>query len=151
MDHPFFEWPFFFGFIVFSPDYILAYLLTTCINGIAVVIAIAVTRKQQRIGDIMAGTVVIDTREKYGIDDSIFVDINNQSYKVSFPEVMRLSDNDINTIKTVLIDAERFGTRETLGRLEMRIKEILKISSGLPSRQFLEKLIEDYNYLATKE
>ena len=34
---------------------------------------------------------------------------------------------------------------------EIKIKEVLNISSDMHVDQFLEKLLEDYNYLATKE
>ena len=147
----FFEWPFLFGFIAFAQNAIFAYIMVTCFMGIAVLICIAITPKQQRIGDLAAGTVVIDTRKKYSLDDSIFVEISNPDYKVTYPEVMRLSDNDINTIKTVLVDSRKTSHTETLYRLDIKVKEVLQISSNLKPYDFLEKLIEDYNFLATKE
>ena len=101
----FFEWPFLFGYIFFSKDALQAYTFVTGILGVAVVIIIAVTPKSQRLGDLAAGTVVVNTRSKLTVEDTVFMEINKTDYKVVFPDVMRLSDRDINTIKTVLTQA----------------------------------------------
>lgn len=68
-----------------------------------------------------------------------------------FPEVMRLSDRDINTIKGVLTQAAKNNNYEMCKRVSVKIKEVLNIDSNMYVDQFLEKLLEDYNYLATKE
>ena len=147
----FFEWPFLFGYIYFSNEMFLVYVIITGLLGIGVLIAITLTPKSQRLGDIAAGTVVIDTKSDIGVHDTVFIPIDNQNYKPHFPEVMRLSDNDINTIKTVLTQAKKRNSIELVTRVEFKIKAVLNIASDLPTLIFLEKLLEDYNYLATKE
>ena len=147
----FFEWPFLFGYIYFSNEMLLVYVIITGLLGIGVLIAITLTPKSQRLGDIAAGTVVIDTKSDIGVHDTVFIPIDNQNYKPHFPEVMRLSDNDINTIKTVLTQAKKRNSIELVTRVEFKIKAVLNIASDLPTLIFLEKLLEDYNYLATKE
>lgn len=146
-----FEWPFFFGYIFASSFYVIAYIFYTCIFGIAVVITILISKKSQRLGDMAAGTVVVDAKSTMSVRDTIFMDVRTENYKVSFPEVMRLSDNDINTIKTVLTKAKKNHNHDICMRVEYKIKDVLKIGSKLSSVDFLEKLLEDYNYLATKE
>lgn len=147
----FFEWPFLFGYIFFSKDALFAYALVTGMFGIAVVIIIAVTPKNQRLGDLAAGTVVVNTKTQLTIDDTIFLDIKKTDYKVVFPTVMRLSDRDINTIKSVITLANKNGNYDMCNRVAMKIKEVLKIQTDMHPDQFLEKLLEDYNYLATRE
>lgn len=147
----FFEWPFLFGYIYFSNEMLLVYVIITGLLGIGVLIAITLTPKSQRLGDIAAGTVVIDTKSDMSVHDTVFIPIDNQNYKPHFPEVMRLSDNDINTIKTVLTQAKKRNSIELVTRVEFKIKAVLNIASDLPTLIFLEKLLEDYNYLATKE
>ena len=68
-----------------------------------------------------------------------------------FPTVMKLSDRDINTIKTILTQAGKRNNYEMSHRVAMKIKEVLKINTDLQSNDFLIKLLEDYNYLATRE
>lgn len=145
-----FEWPFLFGYIFFSADAVYYYAFVTCFLGIGIIIAIAVTKNSQRLGDLLAGTAVVDTKTSFTVDDTVFMNVSNTNYKVSFPEVMRLSDNDINTIKTVLSQSKGKIT-DTAERIELKIKEVLNIKSDMHTPDFLEKLIQDYNYLATRE
>ena len=147
----FFEWPFLFGYIVLAKEALVAYTFITGILGIAVVIIIAVTPKSQRLGDLAAGTVVVNTRSKLTVEDTVFMDINKTDYKVMFPDVMRLSDRDINTIKNVLTQANKRNSYEMCNRVALKIREVLKIHTDMHNEQFLEKLLEDYNYLATQE
>ena len=127
------------------------YALYTGFFGVAVVIAILVSKKSQRLGDMAAGTVVVDAKTSMSVNDTIFIAVNATNYKPLFPEVMRLSDNDINTIKTVLTLAKKNHNHDICMRIEYKVKDVLKIESKLSSTDFLEKLLEDYNYLATKE
>jgi uncharacterized RDD family membrane protein YckC len=147
----FYEWPFLFGYIYASSVTVMVYSMGTGFLGIAVVITILSTKKNQRLGDLAAGTVVVDAKTSMSINDTIFVHVNTDNYKVTYLEVMRLSDNDINTIKTVLTQARKNHNHDICMRVEYKIKEVLKIESKLSSIDFLEKLLEDYNFLATKE
>lgn len=147
----FFEWPFLFGYLYAVSVAIILYAMATGFLGIAVVIIILSTKKNQRLGDIAAGTAIVDAKTTMNINDTIFINVNANNYKVSHPEVMRLSDNDINTIKTVLTQARKNHNHDICMRVEYKIKEVLKIESKLSSIDFLEKLLEDYNFLATKE
>lgn len=146
-----FEWPFFFGYIYNSRVMLMVYLFFTCLFGIAVVITILVSRNSRRLGDMAAGTVVIDAKNYLTVEDTIFMNVASENYRVTYPEVMRLSDNDINTIKSVVTLAKKNNNHDVCTRVEYKIRDVLKIESKLSSIDFLEKLLEDYNYLATKE
>jgi uncharacterized RDD family membrane protein YckC len=147
----FFEWPFLFGYIYFSYGMVFVYIIITGLLGIGVLIVITITPKNQRLGDLAAGTVVIDTSNNMSVDDTVFVNIDTDNYQPQYPQVMRLSDNDINTIKTVLTQARKRKNDELALRVEEKIKSVLQVESSLPTIAFLEKMMEDYNYLATKE
>ena len=147
----FFEWPFFFGYIAFSATNLFIYSFITGMLGIAVVIIISVSNKNQRLGDMIAGTVVVNTKSALTLADTVFMQINDTDYKVMFPQVMRLSDRDINTIKGVLTQANKRNNYDMCHRVSMKIKEVLQIDSDMHVDQFLQKLLADYNYLATKE
>ena len=147
----FFEWPFLFGYIAFSTTSLISYTFITGLFGIAVVIIISVSNKNQRLGDMIAGTVVVNTKSALTLADTVFIQIDKTDYKVMFPEVMRLSDRDINTIKGVLTQAGKRNNYDMCNRVSMKIKDVLQINSDMHVDQFLEKLLADYNYLATKE
>ena len=147
----FFEWPFLFGYVVLSPVSIFVYLIMTAFFGIAVLICITVTRNNQRLGDLAAGTAVVQARTTMNVHDTVFMEVAPADYVVQFPQVMRLTDSDINTIKSVLNTARKHSRYDTALRVEYKVKDVLGIQSKLSSVDFLEKLLEDYNYLATKE
>ena len=56
------------------------------------------------------------------------MEVNKTDYKVMFPEVMRLSDRDINTIKTVLMQASKRSNYDMCHRVALKVKEVLKIT-----------------------
>ncbi|MBS4066957.1 MAG: RDD family protein [Chitinophagaceae bacterium] len=146
----FWEWPLIFS-IVWPEFWVIFQLFTVGVQGIFVVIVIAVTNKSQRLGDLAAGTVVVSTKIESSIHDTIFMEVSAKNYEVMFPGVMKLSDRDINTIKTVLNDLYKTQRYETAHRIAGRIKSVLNIQTDMEVDLFLERLIADYNYLATKE
>jgi uncharacterized RDD family membrane protein YckC len=145
----FFEWP-----LVFSPVLpgfsILIQLFFVGFFGVFVVIIIAISKANQRLGDLGAGTVVVDTKIKTYLHETIFVDISGKDYTVQFPEVMKLTDRDINTIKSILDVASRKGDFKLATSAAEKIKMHLKIQSAMSPFDFLEKVLMDYNYISTK-
>lgn len=144
------EWPLVFSF-VYPGFWIIYQLIIVGMFGIIVIIIIAVTAKNQRLGDLAANTAIVNTRIQSSIHDTVFMEITQKDYQVKFPEVLKLSDRDINTIKTVLNQSYKRNNFETAHRIAGRIKTVLSIESDLEVDLFLEQLIADYNYLATRE
>ena len=145
-----FEWPFFFGYTVLTRVSLIVYIIITGFLGIVVVIIIAVSKKNQRLGDFAANTVVVNTKSVFSVEDTVFMEIQQYNYVVKFPEVLRLSDRDINTIKNVTDMFHKNHNTETCGRVAMKVQEVLKIQTDMYAIDFLEKLLADYNYLASK-
>ena len=145
------EWPFLFGYVFFSTESIVAYTFVTGFLGIIVVIIIGVTKKSQRLGDIAANTVVVNTRSNLSVQDTIFMEIKQPDYHVKFPEVLKLTDRDINTIKNVVSHFYKTHNADTANRVSHKVQDVLKVSTDMYAIDFLEKLLADYNFLATKE
>jgi uncharacterized RDD family membrane protein YckC len=145
-----YEWPFFFGYTVLTRESIMVYILITGFFGIIVVIIIAITKRSQRLGDLAANTVVVNTKSIFTVQDTVFMDIRHDDYVVQFPQVLKLSDRDINTIKNVISLFYKNHNTQTCVRVAYKVQEVLKIQTDLYAIDFLEKLLADYNYLATK-
>ncbi|MBI2731100.1 MAG: RDD family protein [Sphingobacteriales bacterium] len=145
-----FEWPLVFG-IVFPGFMILFQVISVLFFGVVVTIIIAITKNNQRLGDMAAGTVVINTRIKSSIHDTIFLEVSQKDYKVIYPDVMLLSDRDINTIKSILNNTNKKQGIEMAYRVAYKIQQALKINSSQEPIDFLEQLMADYNFIATKE
>lgn len=143
-----FEWPFFFGYTILTRESLIGYILVTGFLGIMVVIIIAFTKKNQRLGDLAANTVVVNTKSVFTVDDTVFMEIQDADYVVKYPEVLKLSDRDINTIKNVINLFYKNHDTKTCTRVARKVMEVLKIQTDLYAIDFLEKLLADYNYLA---
>jgi uncharacterized RDD family membrane protein YckC len=111
------------------------------------VILVNASKKNQRLGDMLAHTLLIRTSEKHSITDTVFLNIED-SYTPSFPQVMHLSDRDINSLKGI-IDASRKRNDYNLAEMASnKIRNHLNIQTTLPPLEFLEVLLKDYNYLS---
>lgn len=145
----FYEWAFIIFFLFWGNG--IWGILWLIIGGITSIIIISVSYKSQRLGDIVAGTVVVETVSKLTVDDTIFMYVPQTDYIVKFPEVMRLSDRDINTIKNVITQAKKSNSFDMCNRIAIKVQDVLKVPTDMYAMDFLEKIMEDYNYLATKE
>jgi hypothetical protein len=105
------------------------------------------SKKQQRLGDLLAHTLVISTTKNQSISDTVFLDVAN-SYVPSFPQVMQLSDRDINALKGILDTAKKRHDYDLAEMASEKIKAHLKIDTSLSPYDFLETLLKDYNYLS---
>jgi uncharacterized RDD family membrane protein YckC len=114
-------------------------------SGIACVILSA---RSQRIGDILAGTIVIYTRNRTSWEDTVFTEVED-NYKPLYPQVMQLSDKDLNSLKTIIENTKKSNHHDTALRIADRIKTKFSISSDQDSLDFLETLLKDYNYYSS--
>jgi uncharacterized RDD family membrane protein YckC len=113
------------------------------------IVLVVSSKKGQRIGDILAKTILIRINTKSNIEDTVFIDVAD-SYVPSFPQIMQLSDKDINAIKSILETARKKGDFHMAEAACHKIRTHLKIESSMPPFDFLDVLLKDYNYLSTK-
>jgi hypothetical protein len=113
------------------------------------IVLVVSSKTGQRIGDILAHTILIRTNPQMSIEETVFQEVAD-SYVPSFRQIMQLSDRDINAIKSILETARKKGDYSMAESASAKIKSHLKIESDLPPFDFLEVLLKDYNYLSTK-
>ena len=118
--------------------------------GLIGLLTVVLSKKNQRLGDMAAGTLVIKTKIETDIDDTVFFELEDE-YKPRFPQVMRLSDRDMNTIKGVLNNTRRYKNFDVAARLSEKIRSVLNIIEYVEAVEFLEILLKDYNYYSNKE
>ncbi|MGZ4091085.1 MAG: RDD family protein, partial [Bacteroidia bacterium] len=107
------------------------------------------TKKNQRLGDLAAGTLIIKTKIQTDINDMVFFELN-EDYQPRFKEVMLLSDRDMNTIKGVLNNCRRYKTFDVAARMSEKIRNVLNIPDYQEPVEFLETLLKDYNYFSNQ-
>lgn len=112
------------------------------------IILVNASKKNQRLGDILAHTLLIKANQKHSIEDTVFLSIAD-NYKPSFPQVMQLSDRDMNSLKSILDTAKKRGDFNLAALATEKIKNHLNIETTLSPFDFLEVLLKDYNYLSS--
>lgn len=113
------------------------------------ILCVIITKKSQRLGDIAAGTILIDLRTKAGLEETVFMETED-NYVPLFPEVMRLTDRDLNIIKSVYSTVLKKNDYALAERTAEKIEMALKIHNKQHPLTFLETLLKDYNYLSTR-
>jgi uncharacterized RDD family membrane protein YckC len=111
------------------------------------IILVNASAKGQRLGDILARTILIRSSERADINETIFFDVHD-TYTPVYPQVMQLSDRDMNALKGILDTARKRNDWELADRAAAKIKNHLHIESSLSPFDFLEILLKDYNFLS---
>lgn len=118
------------------------YTMPLVFGGLAFVIF---TPKSQRIGDLLAGTILIDLKNRTSWQDTVFTEVE-ATYQPRYPQVMQLSDRDINTLKSIIETVRKKNDYDLAMKIADRIKSKLKMESDQDSFDFLLTLLKDYNY-----
>ncbi|MEI6138640.1 MAG: RDD family protein [Mariniphaga sp.] len=117
--------------------------------GSLATITIILNRKGQRLGDIAANTAVIRLKDK-SLRETIYTQLPD-NYTVVYPEVSKLSAEDIYTIKEVLETLRtKKKTNQTITlaqKAHEAIEQKLDIKGNQATAPFLESILRDYNYL----
>ena len=115
--------------------------------GSLATITIILNRKGQRLGDIAANTAVIRLKDK-SLRETIYTQLPD-NYTVVYPEVSKLSAEDIYTIKEVL---ETLRTKKKTNQtitLAQKAHEAIEQKLGVKADQatapFLQSVLRDYN------
>ncbi|SDG74600.1 RDD family protein [Chitinophaga filiformis] len=119
-------------------------------NGIIPIIAMLRSPYDQRLGDIVAGTIVVSTKTKASLNETIFRDMSAVDYQPHFPQILKLSDRDMNKIKTLMDQAIKSNNPELAARVAYRVKDVLEIKTDMQPAEFLETVLNDYNYYTTR-
>lgn len=118
----------------------------TLVYGVVGLIAIIMSKKNQRLGDMTAGTAVITLKNKITISHTILEEIGNE-YVPVYPLVIKLSDNDMRIIKDTFNAAVAKNDYETLLKLRQKIEMVtgIKNQSGNDA-DFIKTILKDYNF-----
>jgi len=101
--------------------------------------------KNQRLGDMAAGTAVISVKKKFQISHTILEEVKD-NYKPTFLNVTELSDKDVRLIKETYLIALKSNDYKTLNLLRKKVCDLLNIESKLYDKQLLDILLKDYNH-----
>lgn len=118
-------------------------------SGVIASVLINSTERSQRIGDILADTVVVKMRPSRQVSLQDILKIQtSETYTPRYPEVVRMSEEDMLTVKHVLDAALQYRNPahyEVLNETVTRMAECLHITDvPINKFTFLRTLINDY-------
>lgn len=102
------------------------------------------TEKCQRLGDLAAGTIIVDVKEDLTINDLKAKSTINKE-DITFQEVHLLKDKDITLIKNVLNKRSSQRNHENITLLADKIKSVLNVTSEKSDYSFLQTIVADFD------
>lgn len=131
--------------------WLLRFVDVTISSGTAAVVAVAVSKKSQRLGDMAAGTTVVRRRRRVRLDEILYP-AAPADHVAEFPEAERLSDADVRTLRAVLVRL-RLSPRDQRSVLLARkakaaVETRLEMEAvAMPPEAFLRAVIRDHVFL----
>lgn len=114
------------------------------------ILTISFTKKKQRVGDLLAGTLVVKLKQRVSLEDTILL-TSNDNYTPKIANVLELSDRDIRIIKEALDLYKKNNDPKHVRILAKKTKELLQIKQNVKPIPLLKTVLKDYNHLAIKK
>ena len=116
-------------------------------------IPMIMTKNNQRLGDLAAGTVVVKLQNYKKIQVSLDeYDYLAKNYTPRYVQAADLSLEQIEIIRRTLVQAEESSNFIKLSLLSDKVQEKLGISPAEHTdEQFLRRIVRDYQYYAIEE
>ncbi len=127
---------------------IVDFTLTASMGGL---IAVAVTEKKQRIGDIAAGTTLIKTVPRTQFHHIAFHPVVDD-YVPTFDNVTIMTDRDIELVHEVLNTYYKTMNADLIYQMSAKVSNLISttIPSGMNELDFLKTVTTDYSHLTSK-
>ncbi len=118
-------------------------------GGIAI-LSIIFTKNGQRLGDLLAGTTVVQVKQVDPtlLRNKIVLEQIGDDYIPTFPEAIKLGSRDVELIHEAIIAFRVHSQRRPVELLKQKMEDKLQITSDLPPIKFLFTLAKDYSYYA---
>src|SRR5690606_3521159 len=98
------------------------------LGGVVGLVSIILTKKSQRVGDLAASTTVVSLKPQLQLIETVYENLKT-AYTPFYPEVIKLSDKDINIIKRSFNSAFERGDYTVISALAKKTKEVMGITS----------------------
>lgn len=117
--------------------------------GSIAIISILFTKYEQRLGDLAAATVVVKLVPVEATRGQHILLNLDENYTPTFPQVVQLSDKDIDLVKQAIQMSQSLGNMVPAVQVETKLKSLLGIETTQPTLAFLENVLKDYSHLTS--
>ena len=113
-------------------------------------ITAAASEKCQRLGDIVAGTILVRTVPRAKRENIVYYNVQDD-YQPVFPQVIQLSEKDIALVHEVVQNYFQTGGNTALYTLADKVRAHLLIARppGMNEITFMQTVLKDYSHLAS--
>ncbi|MEO6632645.1 MAG: RDD family protein [Mucilaginibacter sp.] len=120
-------------------------------GGLGALVTSALNENGQRIGDIVAGTVMVRTEPRTKINNIVFNNTES-SYQPVFSQAVELNDNDVALIHDVIDNYYKTGNNNIVFAMAEKVKNHLSITppERMNSLVLLQTVIKDYSHISAQ-
>lgn len=122
-------------------------------GGVVALLSILLTKKSQRIGDMIGKTSVVKIEKGFKLEDTIYMGTGD-NYTPKFPQAKYLNDEDANLIREVLGKYNGKVLTYQIADATKKLTDIyikkLNLDNNLEPFEFLSTLLKDYNHFNGK-
>ena len=133
------------GFGSYFVRWIMRIIDITMTSGGVAVFTILLNGKGQRLGDIAAGTTVINERKRVNLGQTLLEEIPDD-YVPKYPQVTVFSDADVQKIKTVYSKAKKDSKHNVIIKLSDKLAKTMQVVPEETPFVFVDRVLKDYNY-----
>ena len=119
--------------------------------GLVALVVAALSEKPQRLGDIVAGTMLIRTEPRSKMNNIVFKPMYD-GYQPVFKEAGQLNDKDVELIHEIINAYMKTGNSVVVYNMAQRVKEHLSVTppNGMNDMLFLQTIIKDYSHIVAQ-
>jgi uncharacterized RDD family membrane protein YckC len=114
-------------------------------SGAVALITILFNGRGQRWGDMAAKTTVITEKQTMSLSRTILMDLP-EGYQPTYPQVTVFTDAEMQTIKSLFMEAKRNGNHNVILKLALKVTKVMEATNEETPIKFLDTVIMDYNY-----
>ncbi|WP_345221515.1 RDD family protein [Hymenobacter koreensis] len=133
-------------------DYLLRWLIglfeISMTAGSVALLAVLLSGRGQRLGDLAAGTTVVSLRAPANPDYDLLKPLGAAEYRVTFPEAGLLPDHDAALVRQLLHQAVRRENYLLLNEVANKVKVLIQIQTDMQDEPFLRTVLLDHAHLA---
>jgi uncharacterized RDD family membrane protein YckC len=142
------------GFSEFALRWVFRPIEVLISQGTIAAIAIVVSKNQQRLGDLAAGTIVIVEPKQVLLSTTVLRKLE-KNYQPGYPQAAYLPEKSIRTLQKVLntyrSDPDNINHQRILAKAAEKLAQRMKVQSTEDEAKFIYRVIKDYNFYHQEE
>ena len=118
-------------------------------SGVIAMVVVAVTDKKQRVGDLVAGTIVVSMKSSKTLDETIYAYVDSER-KARYPLAAQLTAREVEIVKEVLRLYDQENKYELVPMTAAKLRAAVGAGPELDDLSLLKAIVEDYYTLAAQ-